>query len=42
MARLMSLILVGDYASVYVGLRRGIDPTPVAVIDRLKSTLVGS
>jgi glucose/mannose-6-phosphate isomerase len=42
LARLMSLILVGDYASVYVGLRRGVDPTPVAVIDRLKSALAGS
>lgn len=41
LARLMSLILVGDYTSVYLGLRRGIDPTPVAVIDRLKNTLVG-
>lgn len=42
MTRLMSLILVGDYASVYVGLHRGVDPTPVAVIDRLKSALAGN
>lgn len=42
LARLMSLILVGDYASVYVGLRRGVDPTPVVAIDRLKMALAGS
>ena len=42
LARLMSLILVGDYASAYVGLLHGVDPTPVAVIDRLKSALAGS
>ncbi|HEX6844967.1 MAG TPA: bifunctional phosphoglucose/phosphomannose isomerase [Actinomycetota bacterium] len=41
LARLLSLILVGDYVSCYVGLHRGIDPTPVVVIDRLKSTLAG-
>lgn len=42
LARLMSLILVGDYTSVYLGLRRGLDPTPVVVIDRLKSALAGA
>ena len=42
LAQLMSLILVGDYASTYVGLRRGVDPTPVPVLDRLKSALAGS
>ncbi len=38
----MSLIIVGDYTSVYVGLRRGVDPTPVEVLDRLKADLAGA
>ena len=42
LARLMGLILVGDFVSAYVGLRRGIDPTPVDVITRLKSALAGA
>jgi glucose/mannose-6-phosphate isomerase len=42
LARLLSLIVVGDFASVYVGLRRGVDPSPVAVIDRLKAALAGA
>ena len=42
LARLMSLIIVGDYTSVYVGLRRGVDPTPVVVLDRLKAALAGA
>jgi glucose/mannose-6-phosphate isomerase len=39
LARLFSLVVVGDVTSCYVGLRRGIDPTPVAAIDRLKGAL---
>jgi glucose/mannose-6-phosphate isomerase len=39
LAALMSLIAIGDFASCYVSLRRGVDPTPVAVIDRLKAAL---
>ena len=39
LARLFSLIYVGDYASVYAGLLRGVDPTPVEVLDRLKQAL---
>lgn len=42
LARLMSLILVGDFTSVYLGLRRGVDPTPVVAIDRLKTALAAS
>lgn len=41
LAQLLTLIMVGDFASCYVGLRRGVDPTPVAVIDRLKAALAG-
>jgi glucose/mannose-6-phosphate isomerase len=41
LARSFSLILVGDLVSCYLGLRRGLDPTPVAAIDRLKAALAG-
>jgi glucose/mannose-6-phosphate isomerase len=41
LARLLTLMVVGDFTSVYVGLRRGVDPTPVRAIDRLKSALSG-
>ncbi len=39
LSRLFSLILLGDYASVYLALLRGLDPTPIATIDGLKSRL---
>jgi glucose/mannose-6-phosphate isomerase len=39
LARLFSLISFGDFVSVYVAIRRGIDPTPVDVITRLKAAL---
>jgi glucose/mannose-6-phosphate isomerase len=39
LATLFGLVVVGDFASCYVALRRGVDPTPVAVIDRLKAAL---
>ena len=42
LARLMSLVLLGDFTSVYHALAHGVDPTPVAVIDRLKAALAGS
>jgi len=42
LTRLMALIIAGDFASAYVGIRRGVDPTPVAVIERLKAALAGS
>jgi glucose/mannose-6-phosphate isomerase len=41
LARLLTLVHIGDMASVYVGLRRGIDPTPVVAIDELKAALAG-
>jgi glucose/mannose-6-phosphate isomerase len=41
LARLMSLVIAGDFASCYVGLRRGVDPTPIAAIDRLKAAAAG-
>jgi len=39
MARLYSLIYTGDYVSYYLALAYGIDPTPVEVIDFLKTQL---
>lgn len=39
LARLFSLIYVGDYASVYLALEYDINPTPVKMIDYLKAEL---
>lgn len=39
LARIMSLVLFGDYLSVYLAILRGIDPTPVEIISRLKKEL---
>jgi glucose/mannose-6-phosphate isomerase len=39
LARLVSLIAFGDFVSAYVAIRKGIDPTPVDVIQRLKAAL---
>ena len=38
-ARLLSLVTLGDHASTYAALLRGIDPTPVDVITELKGRL---
>ena len=38
-ARMMSLVGLGDLTSCYLAIRQGIDPTPVAVIDRIKREL---
>lgn len=39
LARLLSLVTVGDFASVYLALLRGVDPSPTAAIAHLKRTL---
>jgi glucose/mannose-6-phosphate isomerase len=39
LASLLSLIVIGDFASCYVGLRHGEDPTPVQAIVGLKAAL---
>jgi hypothetical protein len=36
------MIGVVDYASVYLGLANGIDPTPIAPIDDLKRAMAAS
>jgi glucose/mannose-6-phosphate isomerase len=42
LARLCSLILMGDFTTTYAALARGIDPTPIGAIDRLKAALAES
>jgi glucose/mannose-6-phosphate isomerase len=37
--RLMSLVLLGDLVSVYLAVLREVDPTPVPLLERLKSAL---
>jgi len=39
LARLMSAVLLGDFTSVYLALRRGVDPTPVEALERVKNEL---
>jgi glucose/mannose-6-phosphate isomerase len=42
LSRLLSLVLLGDFTSVYLALLRGVDPTPVPVIDEVKRRLSGT
>jgi glucose/mannose-6-phosphate isomerase len=37
--RLVSLVLLGDLVSLYLAVLRGVDPSPVEVIERLKNAL---
>lgn len=39
LARMMSLINLGDWISLYLAYLRDVDPTPIGLIDRLKSEL---
>jgi glucose/mannose-6-phosphate isomerase len=39
LAKLLSLVMMGDFTSIYLGLSRGVDPTPVEVITGLKAAL---
>jgi len=41
LARILSLVLMGDLASVYLAVMRNVDPTPIAPIERLKNRLRG-
>jgi glucose/mannose-6-phosphate isomerase len=42
LARLCSLVVLGDFASTYVGLARDVDPSPIEAIAALKAALAGS
>ena len=39
LARMASLVLFGDYVSLYLALLNGVDPTPIASIDAFKRRL---
>ncbi|HXE44371.1 MAG TPA: bifunctional phosphoglucose/phosphomannose isomerase [Conexibacter sp.] len=39
--RLVSLVVLGDLVSFYLAILRGVDPTPVDAIERLKTALIG-
>jgi glucose/mannose-6-phosphate isomerase len=39
LSRLLSLVAIGDHASVYLAAMRGVDPTPIDAIVRLKRAL---
>ena len=39
LARMLDLVLLGDYVSLYLALLRGVDPGPVEMIERLKARL---
>jgi len=39
LSRLLSLVAIGDHASVYLAALRGVDPTPIDAIVRLKRAL---
>ena len=39
MARMLDLVMLGDYVSLYLALLREVDPGPVEVIERLKEAL---
>ena len=41
LARVLSLVMLGGATSVYLGMLRGFDPTPIEAIDRLKAVLEG-
>ncbi len=39
--RLLSLVVLGDLVSLYLAVLRGVDPTPVTVLENLKRALAG-
>ena len=39
--RMLSLIQLGDWASFWLAMRKGVDPTPVETIQKLKAVLAG-
>jgi glucose/mannose-6-phosphate isomerase len=39
LARLLSLVMIGDLVSVYLAYLRGVDPTPVEIIEAIKQGL---
>jgi glucose/mannose-6-phosphate isomerase len=39
LAKMMSVLVLGDYISVYLAILKKVDPTPVKIIDKIKSEL---
>jgi hypothetical protein len=39
LSRFLSLSLLGDFTTSYLGIARGIDPTPIEAIERVKRAL---
>lgn len=37
LARLLSLVVLGDFFTIYMAIRKAVDPTPVAIIDLFKA-----
>jgi glucose/mannose-6-phosphate isomerase len=37
LARMLSLVMLGDFFTIYMAIRKGVDPTPVAIIDLFKA-----
>jgi glucose/mannose-6-phosphate isomerase len=42
LARMVSLIVLGDWMSLYLAVLAGVDPTPIVKIDRLKAALASA
>jgi glucose/mannose-6-phosphate isomerase len=42
LARLLELVMHGDLVATYLGIARGVDPTPIEAINRLKRSLAGA
>jgi glucose/mannose-6-phosphate isomerase len=42
LARVLSVVFLGDFVSLYLAYLNNADPTPVEVIDYLKTNLRGS
>jgi glucose/mannose-6-phosphate isomerase len=42
LARLARLVAFADFASTYLGIARGVDPSPIATLDRVKASLAAT
>jgi glucose/mannose-6-phosphate isomerase len=42
LAKMLAAICLGDFVSLYAAVLRGVDPTPVKVIERLKNEMAGN
>ena len=42
LAQLLDLVMIGDFASIYLALESGVDPGPIPAIDHIKHALATS